>query len=166
MDNTNGNIYIGSTCNSLSKRINDHKSAYKTYPKSKYCSSFEVLKNDNYDIILLEEYPCENVEQLRAKEREYIDKLECVNTSIPGRSKAESNKNYYENNKEKIIEKVKEWRIENHTPEKAHERYMKNIEYEKARRTLNYTCECGKIVKVCKKSRHIKTTYHISRMNT
>ena len=103
VDNTNGNIYIGSTCKKLCDRMSAHKSAYKNYPaKSKYCSSFEVLKNDNYDIILLEEYPCENVEQLRAKEREYIDKLECVNTSIPGRSKAESDKNYYENNKKKL----------------------------------------------------------------
>ena len=31
VDNTNDNIYIGSTCCSLKKRLSNHKSAYKRF---------------------------------------------------------------------------------------------------------------------------------------
>ena len=49
VDNTNNNIYIGSTCEStLTKRLSKHKSDYKRYvDKSiKYTTSFEIIKND------------------------------------------------------------------------------------------------------------------------
>ena len=79
VDNTNGNIYIGSTVKTLSQRLGQHRAAYKTYlnGKSGNCKSFEILKNGDYDIILLEE--CKNItnkEQLHARERFYIDNLE------------------------------------------------------------------------------------------
>ena len=49
-DNTNQNIYIGSTQN-LTSRINTHISSFKSNNSS--CSSVKVLKNDNYTIDVL-----------------------------------------------------------------------------------------------------------------
>ena len=80
--NTTGYQYIGSTCNPyLSTRLSGHRSDYTQYLKNitHYISSFEVLKNNNYDIILIESYPCETKDQLHARERFYIINNECVN---------------------------------------------------------------------------------------
>jgi hypothetical protein len=100
VDNSSDKIYIGSTCKPLSGRLSDHRSAFKS-EKCKYCTSFEILKNGDFDIILIEEVNCENVEQLRARERHHIERNICVNKSIPGHTKSESNKVYYEKHKEK-----------------------------------------------------------------
>ena len=108
IDNTNDNIYIGSTCErSLSIRIAKHRAKYRMYIKNNssgdYYTSFEILKNDNFSIILLEDYPCENKDQLRMRERYHIEKLNCVNKRIEGRTEQEYNKMYYEKNKEKLL---------------------------------------------------------------
>lgn len=115
VDNTNGNIYIGSTCKTLTQRLSQHKYDYKMFDQyKKYTRAFKILENGDFDIILLEEFKtCENKEQLHARERFYIDSLVCVNKNIPSRTKKEytdSNKDknilraktYYENNKEII----------------------------------------------------------------
>jgi hypothetical protein len=114
VDNTSDRIYIGSTCKTLSGRLCDHRSSYKS-DKTKYCTVFEILKNEDFEIILLEKVEnCENVEQLRARERFYIElNNNCVNKNIPNHTKAESDKVYYENHKEEIKEKVKKWRLDN-----------------------------------------------------
>jgi hypothetical protein len=44
---------------------------------------------------------------LKARERHYIESLECVNLFIPGRTKKECDKAYYEKNKEEIAKKQK-----------------------------------------------------------
>ena len=69
VDNTNDNIYIGSTTQSLSKRLTTHRESYKQYLNNKmnYITSFEILRNNNYEIILLEDVSCETREQLHAR---------------------------------------------------------------------------------------------------
>lgn len=54
-------MYIGSTCNTLPNRKYEHKKNYLNYlvDKHKYTAAFEIIKNDNYDIYLVEEHPCE-----------------------------------------------------------------------------------------------------------
>ena len=87
----NGETYYGSTCQAtLAKRLTNHRSAYKYYMASNdvkgYCSSFKCFEkdNDNYEIILVEDYPCENKDQLRMRERHHIDKDNtCVNIKKP-----------------------------------------------------------------------------------
>ena len=46
VDNANENIYIGSTCNSLNKRLSQHNSHYKRYLKRQYgnMKSFDIIK--------------------------------------------------------------------------------------------------------------------------
>ena len=51
IDNTNGNIYIGSTVQPLSKRLVGHRSSYNQYIKGKkYVKSCDIIKNNNYNI--------------------------------------------------------------------------------------------------------------------
>ena len=103
-DNTNGNVYYGSTRQSLSKRIQAHRTKYKQHldnpERHKGMSVFKILKNDNYSISLVEEFTCQNREQLHARERHFIENFECVNKHIPLRTKKE----YYVDNFEKIAE--------------------------------------------------------------
>ena len=95
-------IYIGSTCQPLSKRKNQHKTNYKKYDDGKhhYITSFELFKLGNVDIILVENYPCKSKEELHARERYWIqqNKFLHVNKVVPTRS----HKEYYEENKESI----------------------------------------------------------------
>jgi hypothetical protein len=88
VDNTNGNIYIGKTIQTLNKRLSEHKS-------HKLCSSREILKNGDYKIELIEET------EDPTRERYWILNTDCINQNIPGRTKKESNKEWYENNKDK-----------------------------------------------------------------
>jgi len=110
-------IYIGSTCNSLSKRRSAHMCQYRRYSllsddnRQKYVSSFDLIKLGDIKIELIEEVKTDNNIDLRNKEREHILKNKdiCMNKSIPNRSPREwyidnaSNiKAKYQINKEKI----------------------------------------------------------------
>jgi hypothetical protein len=109
--------YVGSTIESLSRRMGGHRRTYKHW-KNKgggYMTSYDLFDKfgvDKCKIILLEEYSCENISQLLMKEREWFDKMECCNQIRPYRSveeKFEQKKEQYqkafelnpEHNKEK-----------------------------------------------------------------
>ena len=113
IDNTNKKIYVGSTCErTLAKRLSNHIAAYRFYLKNKnhFLTSFEILQNGDYKIVLIENYPCHSKEELKARERHYIEKLDCINKNIPLQTdqeyreahkdeKQEYNRNYYKDNK-------------------------------------------------------------------
>ncbi len=115
---TEDELYFGSTTDELYKRKNQHKS--KRDCKSKIL--FE--KYDDVRIELVEDYQCNNKEELLKKEGEYIRNNKCLNQVIPDRTKKEYNKQnkeqiaeqkkiYRENNIEQIKEKEKEYREQN-----------------------------------------------------
>ena len=87
IDNTNGDVYVGKTINTLKERLRKHK-----YHKN--CSSREIIKNGDYRIELIEETDDES------RERYWIENTECINVAIPGRTYKE----YYRDNKDKIQE--------------------------------------------------------------
>lgn len=86
-------IYIGSTCDDLNKRLTKHKGNYKTYLKGNYnyVTAFEILKNPNAQITLLENYPCKNEKELHEREKKWIEKYDCINKVIPTQTKEEYN---------------------------------------------------------------------------
>ena len=113
--NTTGLTYYGSTCeDTMAKRLSHHKDSYKRYLNGNYgfTTSFEILKNENYEIILVENFPCNSKDQLHARERFYIESNECVNKIIPTRTKKE----YREQNKEEIAKSISKPRL-NWNPE-------------------------------------------------
>jgi len=118
VDDTNDNIYIGSTYQKyLSRRLQGHLTNYKRYIEGKRernITSFKIFENSSYHIELIEKYPCKNRMELEKRERYYIESLECVNKVIPGRTPKEYReankdkiKKYYEKNKDKINEQQK-----------------------------------------------------------
>ena len=80
-DDTINNAYIGSTCGSLKKRLSVHKCHYKMLLKGLYgnTKSFDIIKNNDYSIKLLEDCDVKTKEELLAKERYYIQNNECLN---------------------------------------------------------------------------------------
>jgi len=132
IDNTNANIYIGSTCTSLKERLISHLVNYKSYikkdSKGKVTTAFDIIKNNDYRIELIENFPCKSKQELLRKEREYIENNKCINIARPittyqeklnqkkewAKKKyiddkdkiLERNKIYYEANKDKLNEKI------------------------------------------------------------
>jgi hypothetical protein len=157
IDNTNGNIYIGSTCEpTLARRLAKHIGNFKQYLKGKYhfVTSFEIFKNDDYDIILIENVKCDSKDQLTGRERYYIESLECINKVIPGRTDKEykqDNKEkirqYYDDNKKKILEHQQQYR-DNNKEKIKHQKKTKHI------------CNCGASYTTAHKARHMKTSKH------
>ena len=96
--------YIGSTCLQLHKRFYQHKQSYKSYQNNKhhFVTSFEIVKYDDCYIELLEEYKCENKNQLTKREGELIReyKNECVNKFIPTRTHKEYRDEHKEQRKQ------------------------------------------------------------------
>ena len=129
LDKTNNNCYIGSTQN-IKNRFTTHKCNYNKYIKNGnigYCSSFEILKNNNYELIILEEVEYNNLDELKDryfKEREYLEQSEnVINKNIPSRSIKEHKKQYYLLNKNKILERQNN--------------YYKNVEKREKIKTYN-----------------------------
>jgi len=156
-------IYIGSTCNTLSKRIGQHKTDYKSFLNNNFhkISSFEIIKLGNAIITLIEDYPCDRKEQLHARERYFIElnKAICVNKNIPNRT----HKQYYEDNKDKKANYNKQYNIDNKDKianyNKQH--YIEN----KEKFTEKHSCECGGKYTTENKTKHLKTKKHIDFIN-
>lgn len=77
-------LYIGSTVSTLKHRLTQHE--YEFEHQRNQCESHRLLAMGNYDIQLLENYPCENKQQLEDREAEYIiaNWDSCVNKQVPG----------------------------------------------------------------------------------
>jgi len=144
-------IYYGSTLQPLYKRLNGHKRSYQS--KTRDTSSETLFKIGGVKIILVEEFSCDNKEQMFKKEREYIEGNKCVNIRIPSRTveewyktNPESLKNakakYYNANKEKILAELK---IKNDTM---------------------VTCECGVTLKKGSLYYHKKSKKHLKNLNS
>ena len=140
VDNTNDNIYIGSTCKTLKTRLTCHKCHYKMFLKGLYgnVTSFEIIKNRDYKIELLEDCNIKTKNELLARERFFIENNECLNKVIPGRTA----KQYY---REVNKEKKDEYRETN--KEKLREKF---------------DCECGGQYSYNNKSRHLKSDIHLN----
>jgi len=141
-------IYVGSTCN-FTKRKGEHKKdSFFEYRKNYNSKVYKFIRDngrfENWDMILIEEYPCENKMQKTQRERYWCEELKSeLNSNVPGRSIKESreayrsqhrnqlcqrSKEYYESNKEKVKEYQKEYNMKNSEKVKQsrHEYYERN----------------------------------------
>ena len=172
--------YIGSTIQPLSKRFSHHKGTYHTDA----CASsiiFKTYGRDNCKITLLKNYPCDNVEQLKAKEGEYIESMDCVNKFIADGNKALWDKRHYEKNKEKYsernklnyqknkpkrLEQAKTWGDNNreYKRQKDKEYREKNKEILNPKKLEPILCECGCYSVRSSIARHRQSKKHIELM--
>ena len=180
-------LYIGSTTQLLSARLGKHK----TDCKDNKGTSKNILQYDDAYIVLIENCPCNNKEELGKRERYYIEQniKNCVNVRLPTRKQKE----YKETNKEKIRESVRKYtelnkekkkeyyikyksenddkiletkriyREKNRSDlnEKGKEYYEKNKEKILNRNKEKKICECGVQYTIGHKLRHDKTKRHI-----
>ena len=125
--------YIGSTCESLSKRMARHRSIYLYGSEKDKGRRINSLFNDfgieNCKIELVEEYPCSNKMELLRQEGYHIRENECVNKIVAGRTLEEYNKQ----NAEKIQAYRKQYNEEHKEEKKQHykdnkERYKESNE--------------------------------------
>ena len=83
-------IYIGSTCGPLYKRLGQHKQNYKKYLNGKYrfTTSFKLFEKGLDDVLieLIENVPCSNKAELERAEGYHIRSNVCLNKHIPTRS--------------------------------------------------------------------------------
>ena len=124
--NTSGLVYYGSTSQPyLSKRLRNHVEEYNKYKnglKHSGITSIKILENQNYEIVLVENYPCQSKEELHKRERFYIENNECVNKCIPTRTAKE----YKTDNRDKIIQQMKEYDLKNKDRAKEYKQLNKN----------------------------------------
>ena len=141
--NITGKVYVGATTEpTLARRLVGHKNHYNRYLKGKtrYITSIEILKNENYYIELICNIPCNTKDELNAIEGKYIRELNCVNKFIPDRTKKE-----YRNVN---ADKIKKYREDNS---------------DKRKQKIN--CECGGKFTHQHKSDHLKTKKHQQFLN-
>jgi len=119
----NETIYIGSTCQALSRRLATHKH-----------------RGNGNKIVLVKECPCENNEQLRREEQLCIEEHEGLVNEVRAYRTEEQKKEqfrerqrkYYEANREKLIESKRKYTEANR--EKVRERDRKYNEANREKR--------------------------------
>ena len=178
-----GMVYIGSTTKeTVAQRLSEHVSKYKRWLRLEKAatnySSFEIIKNGNYKIYLIELFPCNSKDELTSREGELIRQfkldLTCVNNNVAGRTKHE----YEIENKSKRSEKSKEYRILNKDKIEAlrirnndkmvkyrSDYYAENKDKIKEKKAEKESCLCGSCYTKHTRSRHIKTQKHINFTN-
>ena len=141
--------YIGSTCEALSQRMARHRSNYKRYLQGKHLAhtssffGFDEFGIQNCKIEWIEDYPCDNKNELARREGYYIKKSNCVNKIVAGRTSEE----LYQDTHEYQLQRFKDY-------------YSNNRDKGLDRKAQKIKCECGVTHAVSNISRHIKRKHH------
>ncbi len=146
-------LYVGHTTDFI-RRKKKHKSVcnlrscdYKIYKTIRENGGW-----DNWSMIEIEKYPCNDGNEATSRERYWYENLNStLNTLHPGRNMCENHAIYYLKNKDKILEKNKQYR--NANKEKKSENLQKL-----------FFCQCGATVKLCSKYDHLKTKKHFENL--
>lgn len=173
-------LYIGSTTN-FTRRKNGHRTLCNNGTKASKYKIYQIIRNngdwENWTMVQIEEYPCANGNEARARERYWYEQLNATLNAIkPIRTEGEINeyyeknkdhileirKNYYIENKDKILEDIRAYRILNneHIKKKQKEKYVKNKDKILENKKKKYNCDCGSICGFDEKCRHFKTQKH------
>jgi len=147
-------LYVGHTTN-FTKRKYGHKHRCNNENDKFYnFNVYRFIRNnggwENWEMIEIEKYSCQDENEAKARERYWIETTNStLNSYIPLRTD-------------------KEWR-DTHKQEKKEldAKYrLKNKEILKEKKSKLCTCDiCGKLYTHCHKSRHEKTIFHISNID-
>ena len=163
--NITGQIYIGSTCEPrLCLRLSKHVTDYKRWKlgKCNKITSYDILDRGNYNIYLIESFPCNSKDELTAREggiiKQYRIDFECINYCTPGQTKKE----YELENKEMIQKRKQVYREANRQKYKDYAKiqYESNKEQIKKEHAEKITCICGSVCRIDGKARHERRMKH------
>jgi hypothetical protein len=172
-------VYVGHTTN-FDKRKNSHKNACNNENNKAYkCYIYQFIRDNgnwnNWEMIEIELYSCENRRQAETRERYWLETLGAtLNCNVPTRTRQE----HYELNKEQILEYKKEYNKENKDRLNEYQKEYHKEYYEENKDRLNekkreyyhenkekITCECGCIVIKRCLSKHRKSKKHLDNLN-
>jgi len=118
-------IYVGSTTQTLCKRLNGHR----CYPHGKVKEIMKLINPYNVKIILLENVSYENKDELRRYEQKWIDELNPFYNSINSHSKSANNNK--RNNINQLIKQNIKYNI------KQNCKYCNNYKYSDIKQHVN-----------------------------
>ena len=163
--------YVGHTTN-FTKRKCQHKHVCNNEKSKDYnIYLYQFIRKtggwDDWSMIEIEKYPCNDVNEALKRERYNLELYNAtLNRCIPSRSIQDYHKDYYEGNKEKILMYYKEWSGKN--KEKLKESKKQYYEINKDTISKNREelalCECGCEVRKINMLRHQKTDKHFELM--
>jgi len=167
--------YIGSTTQTLAKRIGGHRRSYKRKQNGKGDdrASFIHIAEEGHRIELIREFPCENRQELLREEGREMRSRECCNKRIAGRTRAE----YREEHKDAAAE----WRDENREDLRAKARAFYALHRDRmnagnrayrnkhkdaisARAREKITCPCGSSISRGSKAKHQRSAKHLKKL--
>ena len=160
-------IYVGHTTD-FRRRKYQHKSHCHNEKTIMYnYNVYKFIRDNggfkNWDMVMIEQYPCENKLEAERKEREYIENLNAnLNCIIPTRT----DKEYYKDNSEKIKEKVKKYYNENLEKIKEQTKKYRDENKQKIKEfnDRKIECECGCEITYKHQAKHRRTNKHLELM--
>ncbi len=182
-------VYVGSTTDVVNRRSAHKTSCNNEKVKGHNFAVYVFIRAhgcwDNWDLIVVEAFPCETNEQQRTRERFWFETLGAtLNTNTPIVTPEEEKiKNRKYNKRENVQANQLQWRLDNRQEicEKSRARYAEHQEEERERSRLKrlnphymerrsarekqrVICECG--IEVCRAAmnKHKKGTPHIEAM--
>jgi hypothetical protein len=170
--------YVGHTTDFV-RRKHNHKNRCANEKDKKYnLKIYKIIREnggwENFTMVVIELFPCNNSIEACKREQELYEELDCkMNTNFPQRNKKE----YRDIHKEKMSEYFKEYYIANreqiisknhiyadsHKDEinKGNKLYRElHKEQIKEKRSKKIVCDCGKEINYDHKARHLKTKEH------
>lgn len=150
-------IYIGHTTD-FTRRKSEHKRKLKTIECKLYKTIQENGGWENWKMIEIEEFACENGRQAEKREQYYMDLFKSnlnSHKAFGGETKQEYIKQYQLEHKEHI----QQYRLEHKEQKKQY--YLEHKEEIADKKKEKFTCECGTIVTKQCLTRHKKSQKHL-----
>lgn len=166
-DNTNDNVYYGSTTRELRFRKAEHKNQYKQYCDGvrTFTTCYDILKNNDWGIEIVEK--CSS--GLRERERWFIENNKCVNKRIEGRTLNEYYVDVLKPHRQSLAYYCETCNCNVIIGEKSrHEKTNKHLGIPKKKREITKSnkdiiiCECGLNYTRAHKLRHQNSKKHLS----
>jgi hypothetical protein len=173
-DLNDNNIYVGHTTNMTKRKWEHKKTCCNPNSKGYNHKKYQFIRGnggwDKWQMILVEKYPCKCSAEAIARERYWVKELKAtLNSNEPGRTQKE----WYEDNREKVCEQRKEYREANRDKlAEINKEYReanrdklaeKKKEYYDANRDKiaeKITCDCGSVIRSGDIARHRKSIKH------
>ena len=149
-------LYVGHTTN-FTKRKNEHKSGVNNVKGNAYnVKLYQMIREnngwDNFSMVVVKEFPCENLREAEAEEDKVMREM-----------KATMNERRASRSREELQEYHHQWYEDN--KEYFREYYEKNKEKILTKNNKVCICECGKQYTYSNRLQHEKSKFHLNFLN-
>jgi hypothetical protein len=162
-------LYVGNTTDFVKRRHSHKNNCINHSSKHFNCKVYQYIRDnggwDNWNMILIEDYPCNNKLEAERQERHWFETLNAtLNTNFPSRNYNE----WKQDNREHFLNYQKEYYEENkeHRLKQCSNRYFSNKEALNSYYNEKILCACGSYTSRRNKARHEKSQTHITSINS